>query len=66
MKGANTVKEYTITDLCGMAWHSAIENVIERLSRHSFAIIHFGNYWQQAELYAIKNNLHFDVDGNLI
>lgn len=60
------MKTFTIGELCGMAWHSAIENVIERLSRRSFAIIHFNNYWKQAEIYARENKLRFDVDGNII
>ena len=60
------MKEYTIMELCGAAWHSAIENVIEILSRRSFAIIHFGNGWEKAEHYAMKNGLRFDVNGNII
>ena len=59
------MKTYSITELCGMAWHSAIENVIEILSRHSFEIIHFGNGWQKAEYYAMKNDLRFDVNGDI-
>lgn len=60
------MKTFYIDELFGMAWHSAIENVIERLSHHTFAIIHFNNYWQQAELYAVKNHLRFDINGNII
>ncbi len=55
-----------ITELCGMAWHNAIENVIDRLSRHSFRILTFRNDWQMAQSYAIEHNIKFDFNGNII
>jgi hypothetical protein len=55
-----------IMQLTGMAWHSAIENVIERLSRNSFRILTFRNDWRMAQEYAIERNIKFDFNGNIV
>lgn len=50
-----------IMELCGEAWHNAIENIIDLINLNSFP-----DDWRTAQAYAIERELKFDLNGNII
>lgn len=58
---------YTIDELCGMAWNSAVENVAEMEGYDKSEVWGFnGIGWTRFEADANRHGMRFDENGNIV